>query len=241
MALNIQADLVDGEKTTSGLVRLGAWMRALLAAIASCLLFTACKPQQLAWVNNANAQEIASRDTAQGNLRFFSVCGFSCVVPGVGTTNATLCYPKTVVHRIEGTSDGYGSEEELQLNLKARTFAEQYNLLVASQLQREKKSACDPSTDWDAGFHAMHQYVQSLSNKSNEEGLVALVVERSEFVVTMPPNVSLDQASLGLCERIRLHGLIGVAVVKLVQPNKPNALPARLNCAVYEAQKSPPQ
>lgn len=206
----------------------------LTSILAICLFLSACKPHQLAWIDDANAEKMAARDTAQGRFRFFSVCGYACFVPGVGTTNAKHCFSKVVVQHIEGTGDAYTSDEEGRLIVKAHNFAEKYNLLVESHLKRENKSQCDPSTDWDKGFRALHQYVQSLNDNALEAGQVALIANRSEFKVTLPLNVSFKQASPELCKRLISHGLVGVAVVRLIEREKPDAVATTLDCVVKQ-------
>jgi hypothetical protein len=202
----------------------------LASIFAIFLLLSACKPHQLAWVEDANAEKMVARDTMQGIFRFFSVCGYACSVPGVGNTNAELCYSKAVVQVIEGTGDVIRSDEEERLNVKAREFAKRYNLLVKSYLRGENISQCDPLTDWDNGHVGMHAYVQSLTENTHEAGQVALVVERSEFSVTLPSTVSFEQVSPILCEIIASNGLLGVAKVKLNHSDKPEAVATQLRC-----------
>jgi hypothetical protein len=203
----------------------------LASMLAMFLLLSACKPHELAWVDDVNAEKMVAQDTAHGRIRFFSVCGYSCFVPGVGTTNAKLCYSKAVVQVIQGTGDVVESDEGARLNVMAHNFAERYNLLVKSYLRRENKSQCDPSTDWDGGHYAMHQYVQSLNGNAHEAGQVALIVGRSEFTVTLPSTVSFEQAFPVLCSLIASNGLAGIATVKLDHRGNTDAVATQLNCA----------
>lgn len=198
--------------------------------LALLFLLTACKPHQLAWVEDADAEKMVASDTAQGRLRFFSVCGYACSVPGVSDLNAKMCYSKAVVEIIAGTGDVINSNEEERLNIKAGEFAERYNLLVKSYLRREKQSQCDPSTNWDSGFYAMHQYVQSLNEDVREAGQVAFIAERAEFAVKLPSTVPIQQASPALCKLITSNGLVGVATVKLSHRDKPDSAATVLDC-----------
>lgn len=198
--------------------------------LAACLLLASCKPHQLAWVDDANAEKMVVRDTAQGTIRFFSVCGYSCYVPGVGSINAKRCYTKVAVQLIEGTGDAYSTNEDERLNVKAREFAEKYNLLVESRIKRAHQSQCDPATNWEKGYSALHEYVQSLNQNIREEGLVTLVDQRSEFNVTLPANVSFEQATPELCQRMAANGLIGVAAVKLSHRDQAAAGKTALHC-----------
>ena len=200
------------------------------------LLMTACQSQPLAWIDDANAERMVMQDSAQGKYRFLSVCGYSCNVPGVGSMNAKMCFPQTPVQIIEGTSDVFGSDEEARLNGKARTVAEQYNLLMATHLQRGKQSKCDVNANWDGGFTALHRYVESLNDNVREAGYVAFIAERSLFNVVLPANVTSGQVSAGLCERVTEHGLRLVAVVKLLHRGEPEGAATLLHCPVKDGQ-----
>jgi hypothetical protein len=198
--------------------------------IGALLILSACEPEQLAWIDHANAEKMAARDIAEGKFRFFSVCGVACGVPGAGNMNAKLCYSKAVVQVIEGTSDGYESDEELRLNIKANDFATRYNLQMVSHLKSANLSLCKPSTDWDQGFHAMHRYVDALNNDPRQGGLVAFNVEKTEFNITLPLETPFEAASPVLCRLIKSHGLDEVAVVKLRHRDKPDAGATALDC-----------
>ena len=58
---------------------------------------------------------MAAKDLAHQRYRFFSVCGYSCQVVGVGSINVQRCYPTTTVEIMEGTSDVILSEEQERL------------------------------------------------------------------------------------------------------------------------------
>src|SRR5580765_3895598 len=77
----------------------------------------------LAWLDTADANQMANRDTTQGRYRFFSVCGYACQVVGVGSINAQRCYRNAAVEPIDGTSDVILSKEQERLTKKAYEFA----------------------------------------------------------------------------------------------------------------------
>src|SRR3990172_603332 len=122
---------------------------ALFLVSAAVGLTTCSGPeQQLSWLDSADAVQMLRADVAREQYRFFSVCGYACEVVGVGL-NFNRCFSKVAsVNRIEGTSDVIVSPEHDRLLRRARTFAEQYNTLLADYLQSHSMSSCTESADW---------------------------------------------------------------------------------------------
>jgi hypothetical protein len=125
----------------------------LLLIVAFASVFAGCSGQtelqsaaasverQLAWVEAAKPEAMLDADARAGRQRFLSVCGYSCVVPGIGELTATRCYPSVRVQTIEGTSDTILSERHAALVRRAAEVAAEYNTLAARALTTSRARA----------------------------------------------------------------------------------------------------
>lgn len=120
---------------------------------------------QLAWVDSADPQLMLEDDISAGRSRFFSVCGYSCNIPGVGDLNYDRCYSAVAtVQVIEGTTDVTYSKRHGELVDKAGVFATEYNRLLAARLDALGKRLCPRGEDWDALFNKVAEYVLDVSS-----------------------------------------------------------------------------
>ena len=97
-------------------------MRPTIAAV---LLLAACSAQEpLNWVDTADPVKAIHQDIGAGRLRFLSICGYACELPGVGDLNYARCYSAAAsVETVRGTSDVIRSDRHLRLQRTAWAFA----------------------------------------------------------------------------------------------------------------------
>lgn len=118
-------------------------MRKLFIVVAGCLVFGCMRPSptpsseqvyqyfERADIHSLVAHDpvvLAKDDLVKGKIRFLGVAGFSVEAPGIDT--GPCWAPPVHVYIIGGTSD----VDPLNLLLKAKQFALQYNLTVRAHL-----------------------------------------------------------------------------------------------------------
>ena len=98
--------------------------------------------EKLAWLDDADAEEVFRSDLRSNRLRFFVVEGYTSEIPGVGRMRHLRCYHRVALTTIEGTSDAIESPEHRRLNQLARDFAATYNGLTRAAIDFWRKDAC---------------------------------------------------------------------------------------------------
>jgi hypothetical protein len=170
--------------------------------------------QKLEWVETANPRRMAEEDAARGQHRFLSVCGYSCMVPGIGTVNAKRCYPSVAVEDIAGTGDVFFSDRQRALQQHAWELATDYNALVAASQRAAGQSTCLASENWDGALTELAKLVWSLSPGPSGQGHVTIPWDSSKFELSIPDGKSFDSISQAACAVLRANGLDGKATLR---------------------------
>jgi hypothetical protein len=184
-------------------------------------------------------------DIHAGHLRFFSICGFSCNIVGLGDLNHARCYSAAAsVQAIEGTSDVIRSSRHGELVRKADDFATEYNQLLAQRLDALGKRTCPAGEDWDSLFYALSEHISKLtpnppsaaapfawvaaSTKPNEDG--------HEFRVHIPNAFEQSQrAQSAICAIVVENGVRRrVAILTTFGDIKSPQGTARFSCQAGE-------
>ncbi len=182
--------------------------------------------EQLAWVDKADAQDMANRDIAAQRYRLFAVCFERCDIAGVGALNAAHCYSRAAQERLEGTSDTVLPGEHLRLTHKAYEFAAQYNRQMATFLAAHGQSQCSPSADWDGALRSLTELVWSLSKDGVGHGEVSVRADKGVFLIGLQAGVSPNSVLPRLCEQLESHGLAAdahFAIMRMEQWDKPHS------------------
>ena len=208
--------------TTRTLGHMGSPSRRIGRALATTALFAAlaaCSEHHLRWVDNANPVQRVDSDISRQHHRFYSVCGYSCEVVGVGLVNAKRCFPGISVEPIEGTSDVIESPEHGRLIKRARQFATEYNQRLAEHLRTKGLASCPAGTDWDGAMHGIAKYVYSLCGTDSMCRIAAQISApegtQYSFSAQVPINATLDQAVSDICRVVREHGIRGAVSVNV--------------------------
>lgn len=181
---------------------------------------------QLAWVEKADAHEMANQDIAAQRYRLFAVCLDRCDIAGVGALNAAHCYGRAAEERLQGASDTVLPGEHLRLTHKAYEFASQYNRQVAAYLAEHGLSQCSKSADWDGALRSLTEFVWSLSKDGKSHGEVAARADKRLFLIGLQAGVSVASVLPELCERLESNGLAAdahFAIMRADQWDKPDS------------------
>lgn len=203
-------------------------MRSLLFCLSLIVLLAACgreteldryaraSEKELEWVETADAARLFEADNSSGKFRFLSMCGTTCLIPGVNRLNAEKCYPKVSVEKVIGTGDAYFSERQQQLQTRVWEFAGAYNLLVASSERANGRTTCDDNANWDDGFSALSKALRAFTGVDgvNSERLVSIARNSRTFEVMLPRNVPLQPLKDLSCAVLAEHGLSKEANVR---------------------------
>jgi hypothetical protein len=158
-------------------------MRALLlligiatAAAASPARGQTADERQLAWVEGANPGKMFADSVRAGRLHLLTVCGLGCAEPGVGTLTYAHCYARAVDRVVvDGTGDVIHSRRHQELKERIRAFAEQYNALVLTELDRTGQRHCPAGERWDAYWDALNALAEAVPGRYRS--FVTAVVE----------------------------------------------------------------
>jgi len=192
----------------------------LCAAMAACTVDTplsaAAKEveRELAWVERANASSMYQADVAAGRQRFLAVCGYACMVPGVGSLTADLCFPRVAVEQIKGTSDVRLSERHSTLIAQAWDVATKYNKLVAEGLSQQGRSSCPSNANFDAAFGDLRALVEAAHSSASERSL-SMAAHEPVFRLVLPPEkltFSFEQAACGILSKHSLPSEVSLIV-----------------------------
>jgi hypothetical protein len=161
----------------------------------------------LSWVEKTDATSLLQDDAKQNRRRFLSVCGFACLVPGVGAINAERCYSEVAVEIIRGTADVIRSERHSQLQQKAGQLARQFNILVAASERRAGRAACGEAVDWDAALTELGKLVWSLETSTSSRGQVTLLRDGPVFLISLPDDTDFESIHQAACNVLEKNGL----------------------------------
>lgn len=84
----------------------------------------------LLWIETADPQYEAASAIQKNDNKFKAVMGFAVSLPGVDEKTHLRAYKAGNYNIIKGTSDGICSNRHLELNTKARQYAELYNKII---------------------------------------------------------------------------------------------------------------
>jgi hypothetical protein len=174
---------------------------------------------------------MAEADGSRDRHRFLSVCGYSCMVPGIGTINAKRCYPDVTIEEIAGTGDVLISDRQQSLQKRAWEVAQEFNMLVAASYRAAGKSACLPFENWDEALTDLTKLVWSLSPGTFTEGTVGIHPSRSTFEVSLPKGRSFGDMHQAACESLRKNGLGGKAALAYRTAGPGEALFQQVACS----------
>ncbi|MDH3910091.1 MAG: hypothetical protein OEU09_02265 [Rhodospirillales bacterium] len=199
---------------------------ACVAATATC----ASPPDELRWVESADAEEVFRSDVKAARFKFYGVYEYSLMFPGINEFNHSRCYRDIERVPIEGTSDALVSLEHLRLNRLASDFAEQYNLLMKDYLDREGIGPCSPAADWDGMLDALSEMVRG---PTRSEGTAILTTSGAPGVSTESIRITLKdvsrwgEISSTTCKILAAHGIFDVVEVEVAGSLPGPGLPTR--------------
>jgi hypothetical protein len=203
-------------------------MRSLLVCASLIVALSACGREseqerdarafekELEWVETANPARSFEADTSSGRFHFLSVCGVTCMIPGVSRLNAEKCYPEILVEKMRGTGDVIFTERQQQLQARVWEYSRDYNLMVASSERAKGRSTCEGEENWDEGFFAISKALQSLTgaNGVRSERLVTIAKNSKTFEIVLPRDIPMKPFKDKTCAVLAEHGLSRAAKVR---------------------------
>jgi len=163
-------------------------------------------------VDTADPVKAIHQDIGAGRLRFLSICGYACELPGVGDLNYTRCYSAAAsVETVRGTSDVIRSDRHLRLQRTAWAFASQYNELLASHLDSLEKRTCPPGEQWDALLYALTGHIREIRPHSAQSWVAASDEPDQrghDFQINFPDSTVSPAYRTVVCNIVAHHGIL---------------------------------
>lgn len=196
----------------------------VIALVAAVVAGCARSPErELAWLDQADPAKAFAESSRAGRLHFVEVCGIGCISPGVGILTRALCYPTAGASvEIDTTGDVIVSPRHMALKNKAYQFAERFNALVLSELNRTGRRSCPETERWDAFFSALDSVAKRIPahpNHSFVEAFVDLGDGRPDFQLHVQDEADLNASlsrtmcalapSFGVVEPVRFRVTTG--------------------------------
>lgn len=189
---------------------------------------------RLAWVESAEPTAMLAQDISAGQQRFLSVCGYACVVPGVGAITAKHCYPNVAVQPIEGTSDVRLSTRHSAMIERAAEVAAEYNSLAARSLSERGFGRCPQGANWDAAFRELNALARTVRPLLAEADF-SLLPNGPTFTLNLPSQLLTPSFTRAACAVIRTNKLPPSARIAVRDSQAKREAPPVLLCPAASA------